>query len=62
MYAMNNLRDYQIVAHVHDEIIIEAPSDVTIESICNTMSIVPTWASGLLLDSDGYVCEFYKKE
>lgn len=62
VYAMNNLSDYQIVAHVHDEIIIEAPSDVTIESICNTMSIVPTWASALPLDSDGYVCEFYKKE
>ena len=62
LYAMKTLRDSRIVAHVHDEIIIEADPDVDIEEICEQMGKVPTWAEGLMLRADGYVCDFYMKD
>lgn len=62
VYAMKNLSCYKIVAHVHDEVIIEADKDVTIKSICEIMGRTPHWAKGLLLRADGYECEFYKKD
>jgi DNA polymerase len=62
MYAMKTLRTCSIVAHVHDEVIIEADPRMSIDSVCEQMSRVPPWAKGLLLDADGYECEFYKKD
>ncbi|MEG0957757.1 MAG: DNA polymerase [Anaerovoracaceae bacterium] len=62
VYAMEKLRAYKIVAHVHDEVIIEAPRNMKVEEICKIMSEVPPWATGLKLDADGYECEFYKKD
>lgn len=62
VYALLNLRKYKIVAHVHDEVVIEANNNTSIEEICKIMSKPPSWAKGLILDVDGYVCEFYKKE
>lgn len=62
MYAMKTLRDCNIVAHVHDEVIIEADTRMSIDSVCEQMGRVPPWAKGLLLDADGYECDFYKKD
>lgn len=61
MYAMMNLQEYQIVAHIHDEVIIES-NDASLDKICTIMRKVPSWADGLILDADGYTCEFYKKD
>lgn len=61
VYAMLNLKDYGIVAHVHDEVIIESDC-ASINEICRIMSQVPPWAEGLILDADGYTCEFYQKD
>lgn len=55
-------RDYKIVMHVHDEAVIEAPADASLEDICGVMGQTPAWAKGLLLRADGYVCDFYKKD
>lgn len=60
--TMKALRDYYIVGHVHDELIIECPQDTDLKSICATMGQTPEWAPGLLLRADGYECEFYRKD
>ena len=52
----------KIVMHVHDEAVIEAPADSSLEEICAVMGLAPKWANGLLLRADGYVCDFYKKD
>ena len=61
-YAMQTLSKYSIVAHVHDEIIIECPKDTLVSEICSLMSRTPKWAEGLVLRADGYECEYYKKD
>lgn len=61
-FAMKNLRQYPIVMHVHDEIVIEADNDISLEVICNQMGQPPAWAKGLLLRADGFECSFYKKD
>ena len=60
--AMKTLSDFRIVAHVHDELIIECNKSVTAQEICEKMSQVPDWAEGLNLRADGYECEFYRKD
>ena len=62
LYAMQTLKEYRIVAHVHDEAIIEADKNVSVQSVCELMGRTPPWAEGLLLRADGYECEFYKKD
>lgn len=57
-----NSAGYKIVMHVHDEAVIEAPPDTSLEDICAIMGQTPAWANGLLLRADGYVCDFYKKD
>lgn len=54
---------FEIVMHVHDEVVLEVPvGKSSIEEVCRIMSETPTWAKGLILNADGYECEFYKKE
>ncbi|QTE74014.1 DNA polymerase [Clostridiales bacterium FE2010] len=55
-------RKYAIVAHVHDEVIIEADPEDTVEEVCRLMGECPPWAEGLLLRADGYECAFYCKQ
>lgn len=62
LYAMQTLKEYRIVAHVHDEAIIETDKSVSVQSVCELMGRTPPWAEGLLLRADGYECGFYKKD
>ena len=62
MYAMKTLRNCSIVAHVHDELIIEGDPKMSLEAIREQMARIPSWAEGLVLRADGYVCDFYKKD
>ena len=57
-----NAAGYRIVMHVHDEAVIEAPAETSLEDICAVMGQPPVWAKGLLLRADGYVCDFYMKD
>ena len=61
MFAIRNMKDYRIVAHVHDEVIVECPEDVSVDSICQLMSKTPDWAEGLTLKAEGYEGKFYQK-
>lgn len=61
-YALMTLRNCSIVAHVHDEIIIEADPRMSLSAVCEQMGRTPPWAEGLNLRADGYECEFYKKD
>lgn len=61
-HAMQALRDCAIVAHVHDEVILEADPGMSLETVCERMSRTPPWAQGLLLRADGYATPFYKKD
>lgn len=62
LYAMQTLKEYRIVAHVHDEAIIETDKSVSVQSVCELMGRTPPWAEGLFLRADGYECDFYKKD
>jgi DNA polymerase len=62
MHAIKTLSSYSIVAHVHDEVIIEADHSMSLDRVCQQMSKVPPWAKDLILNADGYTCEFYQKD
>ena len=55
---------YDIVAHVHDEVILEVPKgSTTVDAVCGIMNQNPSWAERLPLSSAGYVGEkFYFKD
>ncbi len=61
-YAMRTLKNCAIVAHVHDEVIIEADRRMSLPAVCEQMGRTPPWAKGLLLRADGYECSFYQKD
>lgn len=61
-YAMRTLRHCSIVAHVHDELIIEADPRMSLDAVCEQMGRTPPWADGLKLRADGYETMFYKKD
>ena len=61
-HSMKTLSHCRIVAHVHDEIIIEADKHMSVEEVCEQMAEIPEWAEGLLLRADGFECEFYQKD
>ena len=61
-YAMKTLRGCNIVAHIHDEVVIDADKRLSLEAICEQMGRTPPWAPGLKLRADGFECVFYKKD
>ena len=61
-YAMQTLKHMDIVAHVHDEIIIECDECASLSAVCEQMARTPPWAEGLLLRADGCECSFYQKD
>jgi DNA polymerase len=62
--AMLNLDalGYKIVAHIHDEVIVEVPKgEGTVEEVNEIMTIGAEWMSDLPLAAEGFKCEYYKK-
>lgn len=55
-------RGLQVVFHVHDEVIIDAPMDVTVGEICALMAEPITWAPGLILKGAGFESSYYMKD
>lgn len=52
----------QVVFHVHDEVIIDAPMDVTVDQICGLMAEPIPWAPGLILKGAGFESNYYMKD
>lgn len=61
IYRLNYL-GYEIVMHIHDEIVVEVPKSVTVEEVCAVMDREIDWAKGLILRADGFETEYYKKD
>lgn len=53
---------YNIVFHVHDEVVIEAPDGTRWQDAAAVMGEPIDWAPGLLLRGDGYETKFYMKD
>lgn len=65
--AMTRLADasYDIVMHVHDEVVIEVDEyagEMLLEDINRILALPISWALGLPLKAEGYVTKFYKKD
>ena len=55
--------DCKIVAHVHDEIIIEAdPDKVALDDMIKAMCVLPEWGEGLILNAAGFTNPYYMKD
>lgn len=52
----------QVVFHVHDEVIIDAPMNVTVDEICDLMAEPIPWAPGLILKGAGFESSYYMKD
>ena len=55
-------RGWDVVFHVHDEVIVDAPMDVHTEDLCALMDAPIDWAPGLLLKGAGFEAEYYMKD
>lgn len=55
-------RGLQTVFHVHDEVIIDAPMETTVEEICDLMAEPIPWAPGLILKGAGFESSYYMKD
>ncbi|HFH8124006.1 TPA: DNA polymerase [Streptococcus agalactiae] len=61
-YSMKQLKDFRIVGHVHDEIIIECDQSQNLEQIATLIGKAPYWMPDINLRADGYECLFYQKD
>lgn len=52
----------QVVFHVHDEVIIDAPMEITVDEICDLMAEPIPWAPGLILKGAGFESMYYMKD
>lgn len=55
-------RGLQVVFHVHDEVIIDAPMETTVDEICDLMAEPIPWAEGLILKGAGFESNYYMKD
>lgn len=55
-------RGFNIVFHVHDEVVIDAPMDVSVDEVCEIMSEPIPWAPGLVLKAAGFESDYYMKD
>ena len=63
--AIENLEKagYQIVFHVHDEVVIECPKDkADLDKVVEIMTSPIDWAQGLPINADGWVGDFFRKD
>lgn len=55
-------KGWRVVFHVHDEVVVDAPMDVTVEHLCGIMAKPIPWAPGLILKGAGFEGPYYMKD
>lgn len=64
-YAISRVSErYDVVLHVHDEIVIDAPVDEAEDALTYMLQVFcesPPWAPTLPLKGEGFISDFYKK-
>lgn len=53
---------WKVVFHVHDEVIVDAPLELTVEHLCDLMAEPIPWAPGLVLKGAGFANSYYMKD
>ncbi len=63
-HALTKLTEagFDVVFHVHDEVVIEAPDESQLARACEIMGQPIPWAPGLLLKAEGFATGWYRKE
>lgn len=62
---MNLAKEYPldpVVMHIHDEVVMEARPDITLEEVNEVLSRPIAWAPGLILRGAGFESSFYMKD
>ena len=52
----------QTVMHIHDEVVIDAPPNVSLGEVCELMAKPIKWAPGLILKGAGFEGNYYMKD
>lgn len=55
-------RNWDLVFHVHDEVIVDVPKNVHTDDLCALMDEPISWAPGLLLKGAGFETNYYMKD
>ena len=54
---------FDIVCHIHDEVVLEVPEGISsVEEVNQIMAVCPDWCEGLPLKAAGFESPFYKKD
>lgn len=53
---------YKTVMHIHDEVVIEATLDETLENVNEILQKAPAWGKGITLKAAGFENSFYMKD
>lgn len=62
LIALKARLKYPVVMHIHDEVVIEAGEDLSVDEVCEIMAEPIEWAPGLILKGAGFETEFYMKD
>lgn len=56
-------KGFDIVCHIHDEVVLEVPEGISsVEEVNGIMAVCPDWCEGLPLKAAGFESPFYKKD
>lgn len=56
-------KGFDIVCHIHDEVVLEVPEGTSsVEEVNEIMAVCPDWCEGLPLKAAGFESTFYKKD
>jgi len=51
-----------VVMHIHDEVVMEADKNITLDEVNEVLSLEIPWAKGLILRGAGFESDFYMKD